>query len=90
MVTWSKNRLMKAIWPDAIVEEGNLTQNISMLRKVLNDDGRNLSRPCRAGATAVGQVRELTDETLLIEEHSLTRVVVRNAIRKPQRHLANY
>jgi TolB-like protein/Tfp pilus assembly protein PilF len=34
--------LMKRVWPDTIVEEGNLTQNISMLRKVL---GHSLKTP---------------------------------------------
>jgi len=32
-----KEELMKAVWPDTFVEEGNLTQNISMLRKVLGE-----------------------------------------------------
>src|ERR1700733_12749050 len=30
-----KNTLMKAIWPDTVVEENNLSQNISILRRVL-------------------------------------------------------
>ena len=32
-----KEELMKAVWPDTFVEEGNLTQNISTLRKVLGE-----------------------------------------------------
>src|SRR5437867_1519712 len=32
-----KERLMKAVWPDATVEENNLTQNISMLRRVFGE-----------------------------------------------------
>ena len=31
----SKDELMKALWPDAFVEEANLSQNIFMLRKAL-------------------------------------------------------
>ncbi len=31
-----KNELMKKIWPETFVEEGNLTKNISRLRKVLS------------------------------------------------------
>jgi TolB-like protein/DNA-binding winged helix-turn-helix (wHTH) protein len=31
----SKDELMKAVWPDTFVEEGNLTFNISVLRKTL-------------------------------------------------------
>lgn len=32
-----KDRLMEAVWPDAIVEENNLTQNISTLRRVFGE-----------------------------------------------------
>src|ERR1700752_4255611 len=32
-----KDDLMKRVWPDTFVEEGNLTQNISLLRKALGD-----------------------------------------------------
>jgi serine/threonine-protein kinase len=32
-----KDELMKALWPDTIVEENNLTQQISMLRKALGE-----------------------------------------------------
>ena len=35
-----KNDLMDAIWPDTAVEENNLTQNISALRKVLGEKHR--------------------------------------------------
>ncbi len=33
-----KDELMRRIWPDTVVEEGNLTFNISNLRKALGDD----------------------------------------------------
>jgi TolB-like protein/DNA-binding winged helix-turn-helix (wHTH) protein len=32
-----KQRLMKAVWPQAIVEENNLSQHISLIRKVLGE-----------------------------------------------------
>jgi TolB-like protein/DNA-binding winged helix-turn-helix (wHTH) protein/tetratricopeptide (TPR) repeat protein len=35
----TKQDLMKAVWPDTIVEEGNLTQTLSVLRKVLVEHG---------------------------------------------------
>jgi Tol biopolymer transport system component/DNA-binding winged helix-turn-helix (wHTH) protein len=35
-----KEELLKRVWPDTIVEEGNLTFNISSLRKALGDDPR--------------------------------------------------
>jgi DNA-binding winged helix-turn-helix (wHTH) protein/Tol biopolymer transport system component len=33
----SREELMKAVWPDILVEDGNLTVNISLLRKALGD-----------------------------------------------------
>jgi DNA-binding winged helix-turn-helix (wHTH) protein len=33
-----KDELMKAIWPESFVEEGNLSHNIFVLRKALGDD----------------------------------------------------
>ena len=32
-----KDDLMKAVWPDAVVEEGNLSHNLTVLRKALGD-----------------------------------------------------
>src|SRR5262252_4799442 len=33
----TKTDLMKAVWPDAIVEEGNLAHNLTVLRKALGE-----------------------------------------------------
>jgi DNA-binding winged helix-turn-helix (wHTH) protein/TolB-like protein/Tfp pilus assembly protein PilF len=33
----AKDDLMKRVWPDTYVEEGNLTQNVSLLRKALGE-----------------------------------------------------
>src|SRR5215203_2696999 len=33
----AKDDLMKRVWPNTFVEEGNLTQNISLLRKALGE-----------------------------------------------------
>lgn len=33
----SKEEILKAVWPESFVEENNLTQHISLLRKVLGD-----------------------------------------------------
>ncbi|HVF73345.1 MAG TPA: winged helix-turn-helix domain-containing protein [Chthoniobacterales bacterium] len=32
-----RDQLMDAVWPDAVVEENNITQNVSTLRRVLGD-----------------------------------------------------
>lgn len=34
-----KERMLAALWPDTVVEEANLTRNISRLRKALGDEG---------------------------------------------------
>ena len=41
--TLEKDDLMRLVWPDAVVEENNLSQNISALRKALGDS-RDASR----------------------------------------------
>ncbi len=33
-----RERVMEAVWPDAVVEENNLPQNISILRRILGDE----------------------------------------------------
>ncbi|HEV2667728.1 MAG TPA: winged helix-turn-helix domain-containing protein, partial [Blastocatellia bacterium] len=59
-----KDELMKAIWPDAVVEEANLTRNISTLRKALGEsqDARQYIEtiPWR-GYRFVASVREITN-----------------------------
>ena len=74
----AKERLMSEIWPDAFVEEGNLTQNISVLRKALNGDGHQYIQTVpRRGYRFVGNVHEVIDQTeLILEEHKLARVVI--------------
>jgi DNA-binding winged helix-turn-helix (wHTH) protein len=37
-----KDELMRRVWPDAVVEENNLTVNMSALRKSLNEGPRDL------------------------------------------------
>ena len=63
----SKDGLMKKVWPDSFVEEGNLTQNISLLRKALGE-GRNgnqyIETVARRGYRFVAPVRESWDERI--------------------------
>ena len=35
--TVSKDEILKIVWPDTFVEEGNLTQTVFLLRKALGD-----------------------------------------------------
>src|SRR5437879_1473638 len=39
--TAEKSELMRRLWPDSFVEEGNLTQTVFVLRKALGDDSQD-------------------------------------------------
>src|SRR5437868_2644595 len=76
-----KDDLMKLVWPDTIVEEGNLTQNIYLLRKTLGEgaNGRNyIETVPRRGYRFVGEVRELPSEAadLILAERTKVQVVI--------------
>jgi Tol biopolymer transport system component/DNA-binding winged helix-turn-helix (wHTH) protein len=61
-----KDALMALVWPDAIVEEGNLTFHVHQLRKALGDDRLNGNRLIenvpRRGYRFVGAVEVLETE----------------------------
>ena len=57
----SKDELLSALWPNTLVEEANLTQSISTLRKVLNDkpkEHRYVATIPRQGYSFVASVVE--------------------------------
>lgn len=57
--------LMKAIWPDTFVEDGTLSFNVSVLRKVLGTDGRGeqyIQTVPRRGYRFIAEVRVIADE----------------------------
>ncbi len=56
-----KEALLKSAWPGSFVEEANLAQNVSLLRKALGDlrdDHRYIETIPKRGYRFVGQVRE--------------------------------
>src|SRR5215813_11758104 len=58
-----KDELMKAVWPDTIVEEVNLANNISILRKTLSENGeRYIETAPKRGYRFVASVREIVEE----------------------------
>jgi DNA-binding winged helix-turn-helix (wHTH) protein/tetratricopeptide (TPR) repeat protein len=60
-----KDDLMKKVWPDSFVEEGNLTQNISVLRKVLGESPgahEYIATVPRRGYRFVAEVKQISDE----------------------------
>src|SRR5215218_10071831 len=70
----AKDELMAALWPDTAVQENNLTQHVSMLRKALGEraDGRRyvVTVPGR-GYSFVELVREVPAE--VFEERTAER-----------------
>ena len=76
-----KDRLMKEVWPESYVEEGNLTRNISTLRKALGekpDEHRFIETFPRRGYRFVAEVQEFGSEDggLVLREETRTRVLV--------------
>jgi len=56
-----KDDLMKKVWPSTFVEEGNLTQNVSLLRKALGESaggGQFIETVPRRGYRFVAQISE--------------------------------
>jgi DNA-binding winged helix-turn-helix (wHTH) protein len=76
-----KDGLMKTLWPDTVVEERNLTQAISTLRKALGESPNEhlyiVTIPGR-GYQFVGNVKELVEEgaELVLEKHTQAHVVI--------------
>jgi eukaryotic-like serine/threonine-protein kinase len=78
-----KDDLMKAVWPDSFVEEVNLSQNVSMLRKALGDTAhgsRYIVTVSGSGYRFAAQVREVVEEgepeALVVESHAHSQVVI--------------
>jgi TolB-like protein/DNA-binding winged helix-turn-helix (wHTH) protein/Flp pilus assembly protein TadD len=60
----AKDELLRTVWPDSFVEESNLAQHISILRKALRDgeDGfQYIETVPRHGYRFVAEVREVAD-----------------------------
>jgi pimeloyl-ACP methyl ester carboxylesterase/DNA-binding winged helix-turn-helix (wHTH) protein len=76
-----KEELMKKVWPDSFVEENNLAQNISILRKVLSEgDGglKYIETVPKRGYRFVAQVREVGDERtdVIVHERARARIII--------------
>jgi DNA-binding winged helix-turn-helix (wHTH) protein len=76
-----KDELFSLVWPDQIVEESNLTVQVSALRKALGDRKENpryiVTVPGH-GYRFTGEVLTVNaeDEEVVIERHSVSRVTV--------------
>lgn len=54
-----KDDLIRSLWPDSFVEEGNLSNNVFVLRKALGIDREYIETVPRRGYRFVGAVRQL-------------------------------
>ncbi|HEV2486531.1 MAG TPA: winged helix-turn-helix domain-containing protein [Terracidiphilus sp.] len=90
-----KDELLRTLWPDTFVEENNLNQHISALRRALGKDpGEYIETVPKLGYRFVGKVREIeetspefagaeTSETF-ISRRTRTRIVLREEIEEEE------
>ncbi len=72
----TKKELMQQVWPDSFVEENNLAQNISILRKALGEN--YIQTVPKRGYRFVGDVTTTggDEETLIVRERTRSRIIV--------------
>jgi DNA-binding winged helix-turn-helix (wHTH) protein/TolB-like protein len=59
-----KDELMRLVWPDTVVEEANLANNISILRRTLSENGQQFIETVpKRGYRFVAPVQELVAQT---------------------------
>jgi DNA-binding winged helix-turn-helix (wHTH) protein/TolB-like protein/Tfp pilus assembly protein PilF len=76
-----RDELLKSLWPESFVEEGNLTNNISTLRKALGESKGNpqyIETVPKRGYRFIADVREVGGEgsELVVERYIKSRIVV--------------
>src|SRR5438309_7445229 len=78
-----KDELLSRLWPDTIVEESNLTQNVYLLRKALGEEPEAdadayIETMPKRGYRFVASVLEVGDPgtDLIVEEHSRSHLVI--------------
>lgn len=76
-----KDELMRRLWPDTFVEEANLSNNISLLRRALGDDaGKHvyIETVPRRGYRFIAEVAGLSDDLpeLIVEERTKTSITL--------------
>lgn len=77
----TKKELMQQVWPDSFVEENNLAQNISILRKALGKsrDGEHYIQTVpKRGYRFIGDVTATggEEESVIVRERTRARIVV--------------
>ena len=75
----TKEELMRRVWPDSFVEENNLAQNISVLRKVLNEEGPEqnyIETVAKRGYRFKSEVTVDDSADLIVHERTRARVII--------------
>lgn len=75
----TKDEIFALVWPDQIVEESNLTVNMSAIRRALGERASNpryITTISGRGYRFTGEVRQFNDETLTIERETFARLTV--------------
>ena len=75
----TKDEIFEIVWPDQIVEESNLTVNMSAIRRALGERASNpryITTVSGRGYRFTGEVRQFADEALTIERETFARMVV--------------
>lgn len=70
----SKDEMMSAIWKDTFVEESNLAQYVSRLRKILNIDGNQYIKTISKRGYRFSADVKVSDGDLVIERHLRVKV----------------
>jgi pimeloyl-ACP methyl ester carboxylesterase/DNA-binding winged helix-turn-helix (wHTH) protein len=75
-----KEELMQQVWPDSYVEENNLAQNISILRKILTERAggmKYIETVPKRGYRFIAQVTEVGASTdVIVRERTRARIVI--------------
>ena len=80
----TKDSLLSRVWPDAIVEERSLSQNIFLLRKALGEDSNYIETVPKVGYRFLPTVTKAGDPgDLIIEKHDRLRIVSTEEITSP-------
>src|SRR5881392_2180715 len=77
----TKDELLRSVWPDVEVEEGNLTQQIFLLRKAL---GETAQQP-RCIVTVPGHGYRFTARVTVVGEEAVTPALAASAAAPPRR-----
>lgn len=81
----TKDQLIKTVWPDSFVEENNLTQHISTLRRALGQDTTEqeyIETVPKQGYRFIPEVREIAngEGELVVSKRTRTRIVLREEV----------